>query len=82
MKFLASCDPKANANLVTSFVTDGSNRSFQRETHAPGELDGPAPVVGFAGEAQPLRAAGVTVVARRPDLLLEAHAHATKRENK
>ena len=71
MKFLASCDPKANANLITSFVADGSDRSFQRETYAPGELDGPAAVVGLAGEARPLRAAGVTVVARRPDLLLK-----------
>jgi len=71
LKFLASCDPKANANHVTSFVADGSDRSFQREMYAPRELDGPAAVVGLAGEAQLLRAAGVAVVARRPDLLLK-----------
>ena len=82
MKFLASCDPKANANLVTSFVADGSDWSFQRETYVPGELDGPATVVGLAGEARPLRVAGVAVVARRPDLLLEAHTHAKEREKR
>ena len=50
--------------------------------YAPGELDGPAAVVGFAGEAWPLRAAGVAVVSRRPDLLLEAHTHAKEREKR
>jgi len=39
-------------------------------------------MVGFAGEAQPLRAAGIAVVSRRPDLLLEAHTHVKEKEKR